>query len=435
MSSAEQWLAATWIRVTALAAILLHLVTCQTTDSLTLVNVLYHHGDRSPLRTFPTDPHQESAWPRGFGQLTQIGIQQQYDLGVFLRDRYHAFLNKSYHMHEIYVRSLDTDRALSSAYCVLAGLYPRIDVHAPSGGMSWQPVPVHTVALELDYLLASTDPLCVATDGVDEVDQKLQLDDKYRGLIESLRNYTGLTADTDIVDVLADTLYCEERHNMTLAPWARHALSELREKILPQMLSQRYNSASQKRQAAGALLGKMVQDMSRSAAGQLEGRKMFMYSTHDNTVLGLLASLRQFSGRPAPYSSAVLVELHRVNDTHFVNLWLRNASRDGLHQLTLPGCEADCPMAQFIELTRDSVLPGETGCSLFNLFPVRRLAKVLAVSVLTGFVTLLCLFAMTSFCCPRRRRLPAKRYRKMFSEVVPEQVPMIGSSLGSDCED
>lgn len=54
------------------------------------------------------------------------------------------------------MRSLDTDRALSSAYCVLAGLYPRIDVHAPSGGMSWQPVPVHTVALELDYVSATS---------------------------------------------------------------------------------------------------------------------------------------------------------------------------------------------------------------------------------------------------------------------------------------
>ena len=63
------------------------------------------------------------------------------------------------------------------------------------------------------------------------------------------------------------------------------------------------------------------------------------------------------------------------------------------------------------------------------------MAIVLAISLSIGFTTLLCLFAVTSCCCPRRRRLPPKRYRKMFSEVVPEQVPMIGSSLGSDCDD
>ena len=37
-------------------------------------------------------------------------MQQQYDLGVFLRDRYHAFLNKSYHMHEVrFIRQASVD--------------------------------------------------------------------------------------------------------------------------------------------------------------------------------------------------------------------------------------------------------------------------------------------------------------------------------------
>ena len=53
--------------------------------------------------------------------------------------------------------------------------------------------------------------------------------------------------------------------------------------------------------------------------------------------MGLLASMNLFDGRPLPYSTAVLVELHKDNHTHYVNIWLRNASRDGLHQLTLPG--------------------------------------------------------------------------------------------------
>jgi len=44
------------------------------TPNLLQVNLVYRHGDRSPIQTFPKDVYQEEFWPRGFGQLSKKNI-------------------------------------------------------------------------------------------------------------------------------------------------------------------------------------------------------------------------------------------------------------------------------------------------------------------------------------------------------------------------
>ncbi|KAJ8951146.1 hypothetical protein NQ318_021590 [Aromia moschata] len=39
---------------------------------------LYRHGDRTPSRSFPNDPYfNESYWPMGYGQLTNLRKQAE----------------------------------------------------------------------------------------------------------------------------------------------------------------------------------------------------------------------------------------------------------------------------------------------------------------------------------------------------------------------
>lgn len=85
-----------------------------------------------------------------FGQLTTAGIEQQYRLGQFIRNRYQSLLNETYERSQIFVRSTDVDRTLMSAQSNLAGLYPI--VNSTDDGVPIQPIPIHTVAINTDFV-------------------------------------------------------------------------------------------------------------------------------------------------------------------------------------------------------------------------------------------------------------------------------------------
>lgn len=50
---------------------------------LVLLQIMFRHGDRTPVSIYPNDPNNESVWSKfgGLGQLTQTGIKQHYEYG------------------------------------------------------------------------------------------------------------------------------------------------------------------------------------------------------------------------------------------------------------------------------------------------------------------------------------------------------------------
>lgn len=85
----------------------------------------------------------------------QEGKQETYELGKFLRRRYQNLIGDQYSPDKVYIRSSDTDRALMSAQCVAAGLFPPSGDEVWNVDLLWQPVPIHTIALADDIYLNS----------------------------------------------------------------------------------------------------------------------------------------------------------------------------------------------------------------------------------------------------------------------------------------
>nr|DBA24882.1 TPA: hypothetical protein GDO54_012479 [Pyxicephalus adspersus] len=128
--------------------------------NLKLAIVVFRHGDRSPVQSYPNDKYKEDSWPDGFGQLTQLGINQQFELGKYLRKRYTGFLNETYTAQEVFVRSTDVDRTLMSVQANLAGLFPPTGRQLWNPSIPWQPIPVHTIPYANDYMLHITTKTC-----------------------------------------------------------------------------------------------------------------------------------------------------------------------------------------------------------------------------------------------------------------------------------
>ncbi|PNI96162.1 ACPP isoform 3 [Pan troglodytes] len=309
---------------------------------LKFVTLVFRHGDRSPIDTFPTDPIKESSWPQGFGQLTQLGMEQHYELGEYIRKRYRKFLNESYKHEQVYIRSTDVDRTLMSAMTNLAALFPPEGVSIWNPVLLWQPIPVHTVPLSED-----------------------------QDFIATLGKLSGLHGQDlfGIWSKVYDPLYCESVHNFTLPSWATEdTMIKLRELSELSLLSL-YGIHKQKEKSrlqGGVLVNEILNHMKR-ATQTPSYKKLIMYSAHDTTVSGLQMALDVYNGLLPPYASCHFTELYFEKGEYFVEMYYRNETQHEPYPLMLPGCSPSCPLERFAELV-GPVIPQDwsTECMTTN---------------------------------------------------------------------
>ncbi|XP_050970542.1 lysosomal acid phosphatase isoform X2 [Labeo rohita] len=334
--------------------------------TLKFVTVLYRHGDRSPIKAYPTDPYKESAWPQGFGQLSQEGMKQHFELGQFLKKRYTGFLSEDYERHEMFIRSTDVDRTLMSAEANLAGMFPPNGSEVFNPDLKWQPIPVHTVPVNEEMLLSFPLDDCPRyaqlMNETEKTDIFVNMAETYKDFIEMVRNKTGLEkASLETIWGVYDTLFCEAKHEKRPPDWVTPSVMETL-KVLKnfgfQILFGVYKRNEKCRLQGGLLLDQIIKNLSNAAQPDSKQKvKMIMYSAHDTTVVALQEALNVFNGLQPPYASCHLIELYQEeNGTFSVEMFYRNDTNvSEPYPVSLPNCSQRCPLQDFVNLTSEVI--------------------------------------------------------------------------------
>ncbi|CAK8692788.1 unnamed protein product [Clavelina lepadiformis] len=350
--------------------VLLENCATENAPQLVFANLLWRHGSRSPVTSYPSDPYNgKPIWPQGPGQLTNVGMRQQHELGQYFRQRYNNFLSKHYKRSEIYVRSTDVDRTLMSAECNMAGLYPPSGRQKWNGtNTTWQPLPVHTVPEDTDLLLIYPAPHCPKYfELLSEIYQskiyKL-LQAKYAPFLKEIANLTQWNGKLSIMQAwigVQDVLVLEKSVNLPLPSWVtEERLAKLNEiagldiAILFGGVNPGYRVKVAKAGGAGNLLKTIVHNIDSAINGKTESTyKIVAYSAHDTTLAALLIAVDAFDMTQPPLASSIMFEVYRMTSgnqpSYTVKTFYRNSVDHDPLPLSILGCDFECPFEEFKE--------------------------------------------------------------------------------------
>ncbi|XP_034180109.1 prostatic acid phosphatase isoform X3 [Osmia lignaria lignaria] len=269
-------------------------------NTLRLVTIVMRHGDRAPQDTYPNDPYvNNSMEPYGWGQLTNEGRRNQYNQGLFLRERYSHFLGPTYSPDIFYLQCTAVDRTKMSAMLEAAALWKPNEKQSFKPDLPWQPVTLF---------------------------------------------YQPRSEDT-------------KHMKLTLPEWTNDYYPD---KLIPLTLYDLqlnvYNDPL-KRLKGGPFLKKIVIDMLAKKDNTLkpQERKMFMYIGHDSSIVSLLDVMHVWNNQIPNYNIMTMIELHEDSCGWNVQVFLRNTTEREPYRLTIPGCTTICPLEKFIHILKPMI--------------------------------------------------------------------------------
>lgn len=289
------------------------------------------HGDRGPILDFLSAPHK---WPQGLGQLTPEGMNQEYNLGKKLRERYvdqNHLLPPQYDHDTMFVRASDVDRTLMSAECTLLGLYPMgqgplTDAGTEGAPARFQPIPIHTRPRDIDDVLIPD-----ATKKLRDVYAKYVYDSpewkerlaKEQPNFEHWSKITGIKiTNLKQMSLLGDTTFIRETHHVP-RPEGMTDADATAMKALGEWIFETTFAPVEVGRTSGVKLLKQIETYFAESTKPDEKLKYVLFSAHDSTISSLMSAMKApFRGGRPHYSSDLNIALWKNGDSYTVKAQL-----------------------------------------------------------------------------------------------------------------